>query len=338
MFKQGVIVGKFYPFHKGHAHLIRSASEQCESLTVLVCSLPTEQIPGGWRYRAVREAFPNVTVLHVADVLPQEPSEHPDFWAIWTNVVKRRVPNVDVLFTSEDYGEPFAQHLGVAHVCIDKQRITVPISGTRIRSSLSAYWNFVMPTMKPYFQRRIAIIGPESTGKTTLACTLARSTLYSTWVPEYGREYVQHMNTRELTAKDFLAIATGHALRESQVDPTTRFVFTDTDAFTTLVFYDLYRERNEFVHDPGVRQELVDMANRRPYDLYLLTNIDLPWKNDGQRDFEDRRADIMLRFYDHVQGYPYELITGTTPHCRPEIARKRLNKAIGEWDSMAPSL
>lgn len=338
MFKQGVIVGKFYPFHKGHAHLIREGMRQCKHITVLVCSLPNELIPGAVRYEAIKAEFPTVTVLHVDEVLPQEPSEHPDFWAIWTHVVKSRVPDVDVIFTSEDYGDPFAQHLGVSHICVDKSRTTIPISGTKIRNNLSDYWDFVMPTMKSHFQRRIAIIGPESTGKTTLACTLARSTLYSTWVPEYGREYVQNMSTGELTAKDFLAIAHTHAWREDQVDPTTRFVFTDTDAFTTLVFYDLYRERNGFVHDPAIRQELVEMATARPYDLYFLTDIDLPWKNDGQRDFGNRRKEIFMRFYDHVQGYPYELITGTTPHCRPEIARQRLYKEIAKWDSLAPSL
>jgi len=338
MFKQGVIVGKFYPFHKGHGHLIEQARQQCENLAVIVCSLPSELIPGDARSRAVMNAFPDVTVWHVNDVLPQEPSEHPDFWAIWTNVVKSRVPNADVLFTSEDYGDPFATHLGVTHICIDKARVTVPISGTKIRNSLSTYWDFVMPTMKPYFQRRIAIVGPESTGKSTLACMLSRSTLYSTWVPEYGREYVQNMSTSQLTAQDFLNIAYGHTHREAQVDPTTRFVFSDTDAFTTLVFYDLYRERNGFVHDPVIRAELEEMANENPYDLYFLTDIDLPWKQDGQRDFGDIRSQVFARFYGRVANYPHELIRGTEPYTRTEKARLRLEKEIAQWDSLAPAL
>src|ERR1044071_5376652 len=86
-FATGMILGKFMPPHRGHQHLIDFARERVGELTILVCSLECEPIPGRLRYEWVTEMCPNARVIHVTDENPSEPHEHPRFWEIWTETV-----------------------------------------------------------------------------------------------------------------------------------------------------------------------------------------------------------------------------------------------------------
>src|SRR5574337_1823762 len=109
----GFILGKFMPIHRGHMYLIEYAKQYVDHLTVLVCSLEREPIPGQLRYGWVKELFPDVNVEHFTEDVPQYPEEHPDFWNIWLGVVRRYVPTgPDYVFTSETYGDRLAEILG----------------------------------------------------------------------------------------------------------------------------------------------------------------------------------------------------------------------------------
>ena len=70
---RGLVVGKFLPYHLGHAHLIRAARAQVDELTVLVCSNAREPIPGGYRYQWVRQAHPDCRVVHAPRPSPTCP-------------------------------------------------------------------------------------------------------------------------------------------------------------------------------------------------------------------------------------------------------------------------
>ena len=83
----GLILGKFLPPHAGHLYLADFARNFAERLTILVCSLPGDPIPGELRYAWMRELFPAARVIHIDRELPQEPGEHPRFWDIWRDVV-----------------------------------------------------------------------------------------------------------------------------------------------------------------------------------------------------------------------------------------------------------
>src|SRR5215207_783182 len=109
---RGLVLGKFLPYHAGHAHLIRAARAEVEELVVLVCSLPGDPIPGALRYAWVRECHPDCRVVHVAEEVPQAPEDDERFWPIWTELIARRAGPIDVVFTSEDYGDELARRLG----------------------------------------------------------------------------------------------------------------------------------------------------------------------------------------------------------------------------------
>jgi len=133
-------------------YLIEYAQQRTTHLTVLVCSLAREPIPGPLRYRWVKELFPGLNVQHFAEDVPQTPDEHPDFWDIWRDVIRGYLPTgPDYVFTSETYGDRLAESLGAQHICVDLKRGTFPVSGTAVREDPHKYWGQIPPPVQAYF-------------------------------------------------------------------------------------------------------------------------------------------------------------------------------------------
>ena len=128
--------------------------------------------------------------------------------------------------------------------------------------------------------KKVVVIGPESTGKSTLSEQLAN--YYNTsWVPEYAREYLLQHGT-EYNYDDLLTIAHGQvALEESYIEKgaDSKVLFIDTDQYVMKVWA-------EFVFGK-CHQWILDQITKRKYDLYLLCNIDLPWTHDALREYPD---------------------------------------------------
>jgi len=163
--------------------------------------------------------------------------------------------------------------------------------------------------------RRIAVFGPESTGKTTLAEKLAAH-FDAPLVTEYAREYWDaHGGIR---AEDIPTIAREQWRREDAVllrqtsagQTASNLIICDTEALTTVLWSDLlYGGCPE-----EVRREAEARCNN--YALYLLCDIDLPFAPDPQRCFPDptdrKEAMILWRAALQQRGLPHVLISGTT--------------------------
>lgn len=303
-YKKGFVLGKFLPLHAGHLHLVRSAMAQTEELTVLVCTIRKEPIPGHLRYQWMCDLFPDANVVHVTDEVPSYPHEHPDFEAIWTALLQREVPGAEVFFSSEDYGEDVARWLNIDHVLVDKERITFPVSGTTIREEALKHWEFIPEIVRPYFVKRIVLTGPESTGKTTMAQQLAAH-FHTNWVEEYGRDYfVMHGGIREIA--DLSRIAEGQVrLEEEALLKANKLLICDTDLIVTQVWSEIY-----FKDCP---QDVIDLSYTRRYDLHLLMDIDIPWEDDGTREFPQLREWHFKRLKEELdqRRLPYVIISGS---------------------------
>src|SRR5258708_20737980 len=140
----GMLLGKFMPPHMGHVYLVEFASRYVDQLTVVVCSLESEPIPGRLRFGWMKELFPFDNVVHLTERLPQEPSEHADFWALWKASMERILPcRPDFVFASEEYGWKLAEVLGAQFVPVDRERGAVPVSRTTIRTNPMATWDYL---------------------------------------------------------------------------------------------------------------------------------------------------------------------------------------------------
>jgi NadR type nicotinamide-nucleotide adenylyltransferase len=155
--------------------------------------------------------------------------------------------------------------------------------------------------------RKIALIGPESTGKSTLAQKLAEH-FKSCFVPEYARQYLQEGNTVS-TPDDLLRIAHMQQRRELEEAlklPPGGLLFCDTDLHNLVVW-----SQYAFGICDAALLELEDSQN---YDLYLLLSPDLPWVPDGIRENPHLREELhqlYLRQLNH-KNRRYVLISGDT--------------------------
>ncbi len=301
----GMLLGKFMPPHCGHVYLADFARHYVSDLTVLVCSLKGDPIPGELRYQWMRELLPGSRVVHVTEDLPQTPEEHPEFWPIWRDVVKRHVPGgIDFVFASEGYGHKLAEVLGARFIPCDPCRDSVPVSGTAVREDPLANWRFLPPCVRPYYVRRVCIFGPESTGKTTLARDLARH--YDTvWVPEHARTLLDCKQGR-CDLDDIPLIVRGQvASEEALARQANRVLFCDTDPLTTTIW-----SRVLFGDCPEWIDEL---AQQRRYDLYLLLDVDVPWIDDSQRHLPHKRREFLGQCEGLLksQSRPYIRISGS---------------------------
>ncbi len=131
--------------------------------------------------------------------------------------------------------------------------------------------------------KKIVIIGPESTGKSTL-CELLAQHYNSTWCPEFAREYLL-TNGKRYNYDDLLHIAKGQLALEDEVAAAahhTKPLFIDTDMYIMKVWC-------EFVFGKCHRF-ILDQIVTRKYDLYLLCKTDLPWTDDALREYPDPEA------------------------------------------------
>ena len=155
--------------------------------------------------------------------------------------------------------------------------------------------------------QKIAIIGPESTGKSTLCGQLA-DYFQTSWVPEYARTFL-HQHGSAYNYDDLLSIAKGQvALEEkalSSVSPGSR-VFIDTEMYVMKVW-------SEFVFDK-CHSWILNKAAGSTYDMYLLCNIDLPWVKDELREYPEisTRKKLYKHYLDILvnQSVPWSVISG----------------------------
>lgn len=188
--------------------------------------------------------------------------------------------------------------------------------------------------------KKIVVIGPESTGKSTLCIQLAEH--YQTlWCPEYAREYLEE-HGMNYTYDELLTIAKGQIEREEATSyklqvvthnpqPTTHhlptgqagpLLFIDTDMYVMKVWC-------EFAFGK-CHSWILNQAAVRKYDLYLLCNVDLPWIKDDLREYPDQETrNKLYHFYKDTminQSVPWVDISGSY--------QERLQTAIAAVDKI----
>lgn len=167
--------------------------------------------------------------------------------------------------------------------------------------------------------KKIVVVGPESTGKSSICEGLAAH-FHASWVPEYAREYLLRHGT-DYRYEDLMTIARGQlALEDEAVEAAMSkgdpLIFIDTDMYVMKVW-------GEFVFG-RCDSWILDRINERRYDAYLLPRTDLPWVRDELREYPDLLSrDKLFHIYRDI------LINQSTPWA--EIGgqgRQRLDAAI----------
>ena len=196
---------------------------------------------------------------------------------------------------------------------------------------------FLIPKMPAKKIKKVIIIGPESTGKSTLCQQLAEH-YHTLWCPEYAREYLLK-HGMNYSYDDLLTIAKGQIRLEEETiqltignqqsanshSPLTTHhfpLFIDTDMYVMKVWCEfVFGKCHDFI---------LEQIKKRKYDLYLLCNIDLPWVKDELREYPDleTRGKLYGIYKDRMvsQTVPWADISGNY--------EERLQKAIVAVDSL----
>lgn len=321
MSKNALVIGKFYPPHCGHKFLIDSASVDNNEVHIIVCQKSDEVPEGKLRKEWLQELHPNAIIKVIEDIYDPLDS------AIWAQMVKKWLRFVpDVVFTSEDYGVPFAGILGSMHILVDKNRLNFPISGTKVRGNPWLHWEFLESPVKGYYAIRVVMAGAESTGKTTLSRDLARR-LETNWVPEFGRSYsekkIREGTNDDWSTSDFITIATEQCrLENAAARVANRVLICDTDAFATAIWH------RRYLKDRSPEVEAIARSHRCP-DLVILTDIATPFEQDGVRDGELIRDWMHQVFIDElVKSKRRFILVKGTPEERLKQALMEINKIL----------
>lgn len=329
-FGQGVVIGKFYPPHAGHRHLIARASEQSDRLAVVVLGSRFESIGLEDRVKWLAAEFDgtNVTVIGMPDDCPVDYTSEA-VWKAHNEVLRmalkmKGITAVDAVFSSEDYGWRLADGFGAAHVMVDRGRTDNPVSGTLCRDDLSDAWQSIIRPARQDLAVRIIVVGAQSTGTTTLASDLARHyrARYPGLadVPEYGRQFTYDkfaaaqaadpdagLEDLVWTAEDFAVIGERQNRMENDAADRCPLVIADTDVMTTMLFERVYVGEQSYGSCLAV-----DRIPRRA--LYLITDHDgVPFEDDGWREADHPREEMTEWFKEELTaaGASWILVSGS---------------------------
>jgi HTH-type transcriptional regulator, transcriptional repressor of NAD biosynthesis genes len=307
LMKRGLVLGKFMPVHLGHMALFDFALKQCDELIIFLCYHQQEPISGNLRTHWLEKIFSKNHKVNIVAFeygrgeLPESSVSSIENSQKWSAVIKNLFPDITILFSSEKYGEYLAEFLQIQHLYFDENRELFPVSSSQIRKQPLKFWSFIPAVVQAFFVKKIAIIGSESTGKSTLTENLAQH-YHTAFAAEAAREIIGH--TKECSFEDLKKIAAHHArlILEKQ-NLANRFLFIDTDINITKSYSRFLFGRELVVED------WIEKANQ--CDLYIFLEPDCPHIQDGTRLDEDEKLKLDLFHKEQFQKSQIKYISVT---------------------------
>ena len=329
-----LVLGKFYPPHMGHVGLIEAALKHRDRVVVLCAGSKGDSLSCESRLTALVEDAAAVgidpTRLVGQTVYDEAPFDldDPQVWQSHVEVFQAsiaRLDPVDLVVTSEPYGEELARRMGIEHAAFDPPRAMIPVSATQIRANPVEFWNLLGPGTRRMLAVRIVIVGAESTGTTTIAERLA-TTLRErggSWsqvrlVTEYGRELTERKQRAARNEEGIVPLSVPWdeddfdevARRQTEIEEEAAasggpVLVCDTDALATTVWERRYL---------GASRARLDPSTLGRGDVYLVTHHEgVPFVQDGTRDGAHIREAMTQEFTELLveQQRPLAVLTGS---------------------------
>jgi len=301
MASTGVILGQFMPPHLGHVALVRTASYLVDRLTIVLSVSDNDIIKPAIRKKWMQDLFPKASIIVANNGGKPLSSNSPD----WARIIRGFHPEkIDRVIGSEPYLVDLAKALNAQHFILDPMWMAYPANSADILKDPFKHWQSIPGYVRPYFQKRLTMIGPESTGKSYMADFLAKK-FGGPYVPEYGRPYERFRTPGDYKAEELHYIVDGHeAHRKTLSLKAGSILFEDTDALLTAVWAEMLLGRS--LPDLEARIELPEH--------YLLLNANTPWEKDPLRYYA--KQEMRDEFFDKIKakldkfGASYTLISG----------------------------
>lgn len=290
-YKVGMYGGSFDPLHIGHIHDIIKGASMCEEFYVMISwcegrESTSKELRYRWILNTTRH-LTNVKILLIEDKAVSKEEYNTDYyWEKGAADIKAAIgKRIDVVFAGDDYQgtNRFESLYMPESKIIYFPRAEVPISSTEIREWATENWDYIPEVCKPYYVRKVLIVGGESTGKSTLVQNLALA--YNTnFVSEVGRDTCVYAGGEDFMTVDDLY---ENLLRQKlnvmdAAKSSNRILFVDTDSITTLFYARLLLQDEKELEKCERLAEAISLINE--WDLVLFLEPTVEFVQDGTRN------------------------------------------------------